>query len=102
MLITGIGGFLATSSLSICTFYKSINKVFIERKGLRGNTTTEYPLEEIIRFYIQDKQVKYSRIYQAVIVFKDGKEIPINPQYTDQRSVQYVVMRIRQFLNVDF
>ncbi|MGM3306131.1 hypothetical protein ACSQ6I_09140 [Anabaena sp. WFMT] len=100
-VLSGVGAFLATSPLSICTFYKSINKVFVERKGLRGNITIEYPLEEIVRLYIQDQQAKYYRIYQAVIFLKDGKKIPINPQYTDQQSVQHVVMRIRQFLNIE-
>lgn len=98
---TGIGAFLATSPLSICTFYKSINKVFIERKGLRGNKNIEYPLEEIVHFHIQDKQAKYSKIYRVVISLRNGKEIPINPQYTNERSVKNVVMRIRQFLNFD-
>jgi hypothetical protein len=100
-VLSGVGAFLATSPLSICTFYNSINKVLIERKGLRGNKTIEYPLEEIVRLYIQDKKVKNSKVYQAVISLKDGKEIPINPQYTDEQSVKYVVIKIRQFLNVD-
>lgn len=100
-VLSGVGAFLATSPLSICTFYKSINKVFIERKGLRSNKTIEYPLAEIVRLYIQDKRVKYSRLYRAVIFIKDGKEIPIHLEYTDEKSVKYVVMRIRQFLNVD-
>ncbi|MEA5550668.1 hypothetical protein VB713_06705 [Anabaena cylindrica UHCC 0172] len=100
-VFSGFGAFLATSPFSICTFYKSINKVFIERKGLRGNKIIEYPLEEIVRFYIQDKKVKYSRVYRAVIYLKDGKEIPIHLEYTDEQSVKYAVMRIRQFLNID-
>ncbi|WP_242038804.1 hypothetical protein [Anabaena lutea] len=100
-VLSGVGAFLATSPLSICTFYKSINKVLIERKGLRGNKIIEYPLEEIVRFYIQDKRVKYSRLYRAVIFIKDGKEIPIHLEYTDEKSVKYVVMKIRQFLNVN-
>jgi hypothetical protein len=94
------GAFLATSPLSICTFYKSINKVFIERKGLRGNKIIEYPLEEINRFYIQDRKIRYSRLYRGVISLKNGTEIPLHLEFTDEQSVKYAVMRIRQFLNV--
>ncbi|MDP5016685.1 MAG: hypothetical protein NWQ43_05185 [Dolichospermum sp.] len=96
------GAYSATSSATTCTFYKSINKVFIERKGFRSKKIIEYPLEEIGSFHIQDKQNKYSKVYQAVILFKNDQEIPINPQYTDKKSVDYVVARIRQFLNLKY
>ncbi len=102
MLITmAIGAFIATTPVTNCTFYKSLNKVFIERKGLRGHEVIEYPLESILRFDIQDKQFKYSKLYRAVIVLQFYKEIPINPEYTDKYSVQYAVSRIRYFLNID-
>lgn len=102
MLITmAIGGFVATTPITNCTFYKSLNKVFIERKGLRSHEIIEYPLESILRFDIQEKQFKHSKIYRAVIVLKFYQEIPINPEYTDKYSVQYAVSRIRYFLNID-
>ncbi|MBD2693557.1 hypothetical protein [Anabaena catenula] len=101
LFIAGIGAYSAMSSATNCTFYKSINKFYIERKSLHSKEIIEYPLEEIVRFHIHDKQDRYSKVYQAVISLKDGKEIPINPQYTDEQSVRYVVMKIRQFLNVD-
>lgn len=102
MLITmAIGGFVATTPVTSCTFYKSLNKVFIERKGLRGHEIIEYPLESILRFDIQDKQFKHSKLYRAVIVLQLYQEIPINPEYTDEKSVQYVVSRIRYFLNIN-
>ena len=84
--------------VTTCTFYKSINKVFIERKSLRGNQVIEHPLENILRFDIQEKQFRYSKLYRAVIVLKFFKEIPINPQYTDERSIRYAVSRIQSFL----
>lgn len=102
LVVIVIGAFLATSSATNCIFYKSINQVCIERKGLRDNKFIEYPLEEIASLSIQDKQVKYSKVYRAVIFMKNGKEIPINPQYTDKKSVENVVARIRQFLNGEF
>jgi hypothetical protein len=60
--------FFATSPVTNCTFYKSINKVFIERKSLRVNEVIEHPLENIMSFDIQEKQFKYSKLYRAVIV----------------------------------
>ncbi|BDI15367.1 hypothetical protein ANSO36C_11690 [Nostoc cf. commune SO-36] len=100
LIIIVIAAFLATSPVTTCTFYKSINKVFIERKSLRGNQVIEHPLENILRFDIQEKQFKYSKLYRAVIVLKSFKEIPINPQYTDERSVRYAVSRILLFLKL--
>ncbi len=90
--------FFATSPVTTCTFYKSIDKVFIERKSLRVNQVIEHPLENILRFDIQEKQFRYSKLYRAVIVLKFFKEIPINPQYTDESSIRYTVSRIHSFL----
>ncbi|WP_265273798.1 hypothetical protein [Nostoc sp. KVJ3] len=98
LIIMAIAAFFGTSPVTICTFYKSIDKVLIERKSLRDNQVIEYPLENILRFDIQEKQYKSSKLYRAVIVLKSFKEIPINPQYTDERSIRYVVSRIHSFL----
>ncbi len=97
-IMMAIAAFFATSPVTTCTFYKSIDKVFIERKSLRVNQVIEHPLENILRFDIQEKQFKYSKLYRAVIVLKFFKEIPINPQYTDERSIRYAVARIHSFL----
>jgi hypothetical protein len=100
MLITNaIGAFFATTPVSNCTFYKSLNKVLIERKGLRSQKIIEYPLASISRFDIQEKQFKSSKLYRAVMVVQFNQEIPINPEYTDEKSVQYVISRIKYFLN---
>ncbi|MFN6561644.1 MAG: hypothetical protein RMY28_017870 [Nostoc sp. ChiSLP01] len=93
-----IAAFFGTSPVTNCTFYKSLNKVLIERKGLRGNQIIEYPLENILYFDIQERQYKYSKLYRAVIVLKTYKKIPINPQYTDENNVRYIVSRIQSFL----
>ncbi|WP_375502796.1 hypothetical protein [uncultured Nostoc sp.] len=98
LIVMAIAAFFATSPVTTCTFYKSINKVFIERKSLRVNQVIEHPLENIMSFDIQEKQFKYSKLYRAVIVVKFFKEIPINPQYTDERSIRYTVSRIHSFL----
>ncbi|BAY22132.1 hypothetical protein NIES2100_18950 [Calothrix sp. NIES-2100] len=100
LILTAIGAFLATTPVSKCTFYKSLNKVFIERKGLRSQQIIEYPLESILRFDIQEKQFKYSKLYRAVIVLRFYQQIPINPEYTNEKNVQYIVSRIRHFLNI--
>ncbi|MBC1221911.1 hypothetical protein GNF10_20240 [Nostoc sp. UCD121] len=100
LIIMALAAFFATSPVTTCTFYKSIDKVFIERKSLRGNQVIEHPLENILCFDIQEKQYKYSKLYRAVIVLKSFKEIPINPQYTDERSVRYAVSRILSFLKL--
>ncbi|WP_298915147.1 hypothetical protein [uncultured Nostoc sp.] len=98
LIIMAIAAYFATSPVTTCTFYKSIDQVFIERKSLRGNKIIEHPLKYILRFDIQEKQYKYSKLYRAVIVLKSFKEIPINPQYTDENSIKYAVSRIYSFL----
>ncbi|MBD2385151.1 hypothetical protein [Cylindrospermum sp. FACHB-282] len=100
LFVIAIGAFLCTSPVSTCTFYKSLNQVFIERKGLRGEAIIKYSLLSILDFEIQDKQFKYKKLYRAVILLKFGTEIPINVEYTDENSVRYVVLRIRQFLSL--
>jgi hypothetical protein len=102
LAITGIGAYLATSSATTCTFYKSINQVCIKRKGLRDNKVIEYPLEEIASLYIQETQFKSSTVYRAVIFMKNGKKIPINPQYIDKKSVENAIARIRYFLKLEY
>ncbi|MEH2319756.1 hypothetical protein [Nostoc sp.] len=91
LIIMASAAFFATSPVTICTFYKSIDKVFSERKSLHINEVIEHPLENILRFDIQEKQFKYSKAYRAVIVLKSFKEIPINPQYTHESSIRYAV-----------
>ncbi|MCC5648772.1 hypothetical protein LC609_02770 [Nostoc sp. XA013] len=98
LVMLAIAAFFATSPVTTCTFYKSIDKVFIERKSLRVNQVIEHTLENILRFDIQEKQFRYSKLYRVVIVLKFFKEIPINPQYTDENSIRYTVSRIHSFL----
>lgn len=100
LFIIATGAFLGTSPVSTCTFYKSLNQVFIERKGLRGEKIIKYSLETILNFEIQEKQFKYKKLYRAVILLKFGQEIPINLEYTDENTVQYVVLRIREFIKL--
>jgi hypothetical protein len=98
LIMMAIAAYFATSPVTTCTFYKSINKVFIERKSFRGNQVIEHPLENILRFDIQEKQYKYSKFYGIIIVLKSGEEIQINPEYTDEKSIKYVVSRILSFV----
>ncbi|MBE9198990.1 hypothetical protein IQ233_07670 [Nodularia sp. LEGE 06071] len=93
-----IGAFELTAPVSNCIFYKSLNQVFIERKSLRVQKIIEEPLEKILRLEIQDKQFKYGRQYRAVIVLQSYEEIPINPEYTDEKNVYSTVARIKSFL----
>ncbi|WP_414550102.1 hypothetical protein [Anabaena sp. CCY 0017] len=99
LIITADGIFLATKPVTNCTFYKSLNQVFIERKSLMRQQVIEEPLENILRVDIRDKQFKYNKLYRAVIVLKSFDEIPINPEYTDEKSVRYAVARINSFLD---
>jgi hypothetical protein len=55
LVMIAIAAFFATSTVTTCTFYKSIDKVFIERKSLRVNQVIEHALENILRFDIQEK-----------------------------------------------
>ncbi len=98
LILMAVGAFLATSPVSNCTFYKSLNKVFIERKSLRGQIIIEHPLEQILRIDIQEKQFKYSKLYRVVILMEFGKNIPINPEYSDENSIRHAVYRINSFL----
>jgi hypothetical protein len=95
------GIFLMTKPVSHCTFYKSLNQLFIERHSLRVKEIIEEPLENILRIDIQDKQFKYGKKYQAVILLKSYREIPINLEYIDETTVRKTVFRINDFLGYD-
>ncbi|WP_414527917.1 hypothetical protein [Nodularia chucula] len=92
------GVYLATKPVSNCAFYKSLNQLFIERKTWRSRTVIEEPLENILRVDIQDKQFKYRKLYRIVIVLKSLKEIPLNPEYTNEDSVRNAVFKINYFM----
>jgi hypothetical protein len=98
LIMMAVAAYFATLPVTTCTFYKSLQKVFIERRSWCGNEIIEHPLESILRFDIQEKQYKYSKLYRAVIVMKSYQEIPINPQYSDEKSIKYVICRIHSFL----
>ena len=98
LIFLGYGIFLVTKPVSNCTFYKSLNQLFIEHKSLRLHKIIEEPLENILRVDIRDKQFKNRKLYRAVIVLKSYQEIPINSEYTDEISVRDTVARINCFL----
>lgn len=100
LILMAFGASLLSSPVSTCTFYKSLNQVFIERKGLLGEKIIKYSLLSILNFEIQEEQFKYKKLYRAVILLKFGQDIPINLEYTDENTVQYTVLRIRQFLQL--
>ena len=93
--------FSMTKPVTNCTFYKSLNQLYIERQGLRGKNIIEEPLENILRVEIQDKQFKHRKRYRAVIVLQSYTEIPINPEYIDENTVGNTVFRINDFLGYD-
>jgi hypothetical protein len=93
--------FSITKPVSNCTFYKSLNQLYIEHQGLRGKKIIEEPLENILRVDIQDKQFKHGKRYRAVIVLQCYTEIPINPEYIDENTVRNTVFRIQDFLGYE-
>jgi hypothetical protein len=92
--------YMATTPLTICTFYKSLNKVIIERKGLRSRENIEYPLEQVFYIEIQEKRVKWQKQYRPAIIFKTSETIPISLEYSyNYNNVSDAVDRIKLFLN---
>jgi hypothetical protein len=67
--------FLAVAQIRICTFDKNLHKLKIERKGLIGQKTSEYPLEEISDVIISPEGL-------------EGNSIPANPVYVVLNSGQ--------------
>jgi hypothetical protein len=93
--------FLITQPISNCSFYKSLNKLYIERQSLRGKKIIEEPLDNILCVEIRDKRVKRGTVYQAVIILKSEGKIPINTEYLDENTVRNTVFRINYFLSHD-
>lgn len=98
LILVAYGVYLVTKPVSNCAFYKSLNQLFIERKSWRSQTVIEEPLENILRVDIQDKQFKSRKLYRVVIVLKSSKEIPLNPEYTNEDSVRNAMFKINYFM----
>ncbi|BCL37954.1 hypothetical protein [Nostoc sp. MS1] len=102
--ITGV--FLCASPVVNCTFYKSLNKVVIEYKGLGGVTIEEYPLENILRIDSQERETRSGKSYRLVLVFRSPKvggitspdSIPIHNDYTNAHSTNNIVYSVNSFL----
>ncbi|MDM9382321.1 hypothetical protein QUB80_16575 [Chlorogloeopsis sp. ULAP01] len=94
----GFGIFLVTTPIVDCTFYKSLNKVIIERKGLRTRQLIEYPLINISRIDIQEKKVRYGKIYRPILVLISLEQIPIHEDYTNEKNTQNSINSICNFL----
>jgi hypothetical protein len=103
MLIFVISGaFMATTPITNCVFYKSLNQVVIERKGLHTNKIIEYPLDKIHRVHVDMQSSKGQKIYGAVIIFKSLEQVPINREYVaNGNNIFYLVDRINNFIGAD-
>jgi hypothetical protein len=94
-----IGACSATEPKTNCSFYKSMGKVIIERRGLRGAETIEHPLEQILNIEIEEKRGRRGRMYRPVIVLINSQKIPITSEFTNQeRYISEIVGRINLFL----
>ncbi|MFQ4142619.1 hypothetical protein [Chlorogloeopsis sp. ULAP02] len=98
IVFLGFGIFFVTTPIVECTFYKSLNKVIIERKGLRTRQVLEYPLINISRVDIQEKKVRYVKFYRPVLVLISLEQIPIHKDYTNEINTQNSIHSIRSFL----
>lgn len=72
-----ISAYVATTPISKCTFYKSINKIYIEHQSLRLRQNIEKPLEEFVNIEIKEKISRNNNLYQPVIVFINSERIPM-------------------------
>jgi hypothetical protein len=104
----GIAGiFLCASPVVNCTFYKSLNKVVIECKGLGGVTIEEYPLENIFKIDIQEINTRSGKSYRPVLILRSPtslgstslETIPIHKDYTNADNTSNIVYSVNSFLS---
>lgn len=101
------GYFLCASPVVNCTFYKSLNKVVIEHKGLGGVMIEEYPLEDILKIDRQERETRSGKSYRLVLVLRlpmagssiPLETIPIHKDYTDAHSTNNIVYSVNSFLS---
>lgn len=96
-----IGGTLMISlnSMVTCTFYKSLQKVVLERKNWFGvQSTIERPLNTLFTIEVEEKQFKNRKLYRAVLWLSSAERLPINQDYTSEHIVRSVVNSIQLFL----
>lgn len=97
-----IGGILMISlnSMVICTFYKSLKKVVLERRNWFGvRSTIERPLNTILTIEVEEKRVKNRTLYRAILLFHSAERLPINQDYTSEHAVRAAINSIQLFLS---
>lgn len=95
----GVGVMMTRSPATICTFYKRLNKVVLERKRWCGSKQViERSLQQVQGVEIEEKRVKYGKVYRSVLVLVSAERLPLNQNYTQEKDVREVTYQIQKFL----
>ncbi|MBD2385921.1 hypothetical protein [Cylindrospermum sp. FACHB-282] len=93
---------LAISELSTpavtCNFYKNINQVVIEYKGLRTSKVIEYSFADILRADIEEYQERWGTVGRPILILKSQKTIPIHKDYINAQDVRHDIYTINNFI----
>lgn len=96
----GSGVVMSRVPATVCTFYKRLNKVVLERKRWCGSKQTiERSLQQVQGVEIEEKRVKYGKMYRSVLVLNSAERLPLNPDYTPEKDVREATYQIQKFLS---
>lgn len=93
-------GALLRASIDTCTFYKSLQKVVLERKRLFETQIIEYPLHTISQVAVREYPGRWGRrFYRAVLVLRSAAEVPIHQDQVSDRQIHHIVEEANRFLD---
>ena len=97
-LAIAVGAFLR-ASIDTCTFYKSLQKVVLERKRLFGTQIIEYPLHTVSQVAVREYPGRWGRrFYRAVLVLRSAAEVPIHGDQVGDYQIHHIVEEVNRFL----
>ncbi|BAZ29763.1 hypothetical protein NIES4074_22100 [Cylindrospermum sp. NIES-4074] len=81
-----------------CSFYKKINQVVIEYKGLRTSKIIKYSFADILRADIEERQQRLGTVGLPLLILKSQKTIPIHKDYVNAQDVRHDIYTINKFI----
>lgn len=88
-----------TMSVTTCGFYKSLDKIIIQKNGLLGKRKVEYSLQTFQQATIEETRTRHARIYRIILWFEDEKKVPMTrDRILNRQSLETILTEIQAFL----
>ncbi|PSB13710.1 hypothetical protein C7B76_18835 [filamentous cyanobacterium CCP2] len=95
----GFGIPFSSTPMTICTFYKRLEKVVLEIQHWYGKgKAIEYPLHAISTVEVEEKRVKNGKVYRTVLILNTSQRIPLTHDFICEKDARNASYYIQKFL----